>query len=262
MKCITRLLCPAFVSMLAMACPSQAQAVFGGTWKFDMAQSKFSPKPFTFYTSQGWYHCVSCEPPFDAAADGQEHPMTGQPFDAIAVTINDPQTITTVQKKDGKVIGEQTITVSSDEKTLNFKFIMHPPNADKPASFESVSKRQGALPAGVHATSGNWVMVKANGTENALLVTYKVDGDQITMTDPTGRTYIAKLDGSDNPVKGDPGWDTVSLKKIDDHTIEETDKFNGKPLEVVKMTVSGKTLTCVETDKPSDRVSTFVAKKQ
>lgn len=262
MKFIARVLSLASVSMLAIACSAYGQAGFAGTWKFDMSQSKFSPKPFTFYTSQGWYHCISCGPPFEAAADGQEHAISGQPFDAITVTITDPHTLTVVTKKAGKVNSEQSATVSADGKTLDYKFTIYQTNSDKPASWESVSKRVGTLPAGVHATSGNWVTLKASGNEDALLVTYKVDGDAITMTEPTGQTYTAKVDGSDNPVKGDSGWDTVSLKKIDDHTIEETDKFNGKAFGITKMTVSGKTMTCVETDKPSDRVSTYIAKKQ
>jgi hypothetical protein len=154
MKFISRVSSIVLVSMLAVACSAYAQAGFAGTWKFDMSQSKFSPKPFTFYTSEGWYHCVSCTPPFNVAADGQEHAVTGQPFDAVSVTITDPHTLAIVAKKGGKVIGEQTATVSADGKTLTYKFTMHPPNSDKPASWDSVSKRQGTLPAGVSRNVG------------------------------------------------------------------------------------------------------------
>jgi len=52
-----------------------------------------------------------------------------------------------------------------------------------------------------------------------------------------GDSYTAKLDGTDAPVKGAYGWDTVSLKLINDRTIEETDQFNGKVVAVSKMTV-------------------------
>ena len=41
---------------------AQAQSPFDGTWKTDLSQAKFSPKPLTFYISQGWYHCVTCDP--------------------------------------------------------------------------------------------------------------------------------------------------------------------------------------------------------
>ena len=32
------------------------------------------------------------------------------------------------------------------------------------------------------------------------------------MTNPTGQTYTAKLDGADAPMKGDPGITSVSVK--------------------------------------------------
>ncbi len=54
-----------------------------------------------------------------------------------------------------------------------------------------------------------------------MLTTYKTNGDELTMTSPTGETYTAKLDGNDYPVKGSYGWDAVSLKQINPHTIEE-----------------------------------------
>src|SRR5215831_930368 len=40
--------------------------------------------------------------------------------------------------------------------------------------------------------------------------------------------WTAKFDGKDYPVKGDANRDAVSLKKIDDHTLEITNKKAGK----------------------------------
>jgi hypothetical protein len=37
------------------------------------------------------------------------------------------------------------------------------------------------------------------------------------------------VDGKDYAVKGDPGGSVVSLKRVDDHTIVETTKRDGKP---------------------------------
>ena len=80
----------------------------------------------------------------------------------------------------------------------------------------------------------------------------------------TGETYTAKLDGSDAPVKGAYGYDTVSLKKINARSIEETDKRGGDVIDVSTMTVSpdGKKMTIVDTNKKTDRTSTYVATKQ
>ena len=59
----------------------------------------------------------------------------------------------------------------------------------------------------------------------------------------TANEWSGKFDGKDNPVKGDPNRDTAALKKIDDHTIEITNKKGGKVTTVTKITFSkdGKT---------------------
>jgi hypothetical protein len=116
----------------------------------------------------------------------------------------------------------------------------------------------------VHDTSGSWQIQKVTESENGTTVTYKTSGDEFSMSDPTGASYTAKLDGQDYPVKGAYGYDTVSLKKIDAHTIEETDKRAGKVTDVTKMTVSanGKTMTITDTSQPDGRVATFTATKK
>jgi hypothetical protein len=97
-----------------------------------------------------------------------------------------------------------------------------------------------------------------------LLTTYKTNGDEITMTSPTGESFTAKFDGNDYPVRGSYGWDAVSLKKINSNTIEETDKRDGTVTDLTTMTVSanGKTMSAVDTSKLTGRVSTYIATKQ
>jgi hypothetical protein len=256
----------ALIAMAALltAASSPAQSSFDGTWKTDLSKTKFSPKPLTFYTSAGWYHCVSCTPSFDVAADGQDHAVSGQSYDTISVTVLDAHTISVVAKKGGAVTFEQTRTASADGKTLTVKSTGHPVNGGSPTIFESTGKRSGTLPTGVHATSGNWIIERQSGSSNALLTTYKTNGDQITMTSPTGETYTAKFDGNDYPYRGAYSYDAVSLKQINAHTIEEIDKRNGNVIDDSTMTISanGKTMTVVETSKLSGRVTTFVATRQ
>jgi hypothetical protein len=252
------------VAALCAFTAAQAQSPFDGTWRTDLAKTSFSPKPIIFYISHDWYHCVSCTPPFDVAADGQDHAVAGQAYDTIAVTVVDDHTIKTVTKKGGRVIGEQTRKVSDDGKILTVETTQHPMNSDKPATFETKAKREAksAPHPDVHETSGDWVILNQKGSENALMTTYKVSGDSMTMTEPTGETYTAKFDGADYPVKGAYGWDSVSLKQIDAHTIEETDKRNGTVIDVSRMTVAGKSMTVVDHDKLTGRDSTYVATKQ
>ena len=50
--------------------------------------------------------------------------------------------------------------------------------------------------------------------------------------------WTAKFDGKDYAVKGDPDRHMVSLKKIDDNTIEVTNKKNGKVTNTMKIVVA------------------------
>ena len=96
-----------------------------------------------------------------------------------------------------------------------------------------------------------------------MMWSYKVSGDEITMSAPTGQTYTAKVNGPDVPMKGDPGVTSVSLKMMG-NTLEETDKRNGKVISVFKLTVAsdGKTAKAVAEDKLQNRTTEFEVMKQ
>jgi hypothetical protein len=252
------------VALLFAAAISGAQSPINGTWKTDISQTKFSPKPLIFYISQGWYHCVTCNPAYDAATDGQDHAVSGQSYDTIAISIVDPHTIAVTYKKDGKVISEQTRTVSADGKILNVHTTSHPKDSDKPLVFDAKGKRDGVLRPGVHATSGRWIVQQEKGSDEAYLTTYKVDGDQITMTSPDGENYTATLGGGDAPYKGAYGINAVSVRKLAPNKIEETFKRDGRVIDVATTTISpnGKSATVVDEDKLTGRTSTYVTNKQ
>lgn len=57
--------------------------------------------------------------------------------------------------------------------------------------------------------------------------------------------YSANYDGKDYKLTGSPTGDTVSLKRIDSHTTERTDKMGGKTVMSIRRAVSkdGKTFT-------------------
>lgn len=79
---------------------------------------------------------------------------------------------------------------------------------------------------------------KLKASENGLMTTYKRNGDDLTTPTPTGESYTAELDGKDYPVKGTYTCNSISLKGIDDRTIERTDKRDGKVIEVSRITVA------------------------
>jgi len=87
--------------------------------------------------------------------------------------------------------------------------------------------------------------------EATLTIESQADGLKFTIhgTDAEGKTvhmeFSPKYDGKDYPATGMPGADTISMKKIDDNTIETVSKKGGKPLITTKSVVSknGKTRT-------------------
>jgi hypothetical protein len=78
------------------------------------------------------------------------------------------------------------------------------------------------------------------------------------------QSYTAKLDGTDARYKGDPGIDTVSVKRLAANIIEETDKYKGEIISVTKSTVSadGKAMTSVVSNELVGATEEFVAVKQ
>lgn len=251
-------------AMLLVPAMLFAQSPFDGTWKTDLDKAKFSPKPIVFSVKGGMYDCSSCAPKINVKADGTDQPVTGQPFDMLSVKEVDPHTVQFVTKKNGKTVFEQTRTASDDGKTLKVKTTSYPPDSAQPITTESTLEREGKPATGINAISGSWKLTKANESDNGLLTTFKGSGDEMTMSEPTGTNWTAKFDGKESPVKGSYGSDSVSLKQINDRTIEVSYKRGGKLIEVDKMTVSadGKTMTTVSESKLTGRVSTFESAKQ
>jgi len=103
-----------------------------------------------------------------------------------------------------------------------------------------------------------------NVSSDQLTFTFSGQGDELTYKAGTGESYTAKLDGKDYPYNGDPGTTSVSLKQINDRTIEETDKRDGKAIYVTRMTISadGKTMTADGEDKLRGRSQKWTATKQ
>lgn len=68
-------------------------------------------------------------------------------------------------------------------------------------------------------------MVKIESVENGI----KVIVDTVDRAGkPRHYDYTVKYDGKDYPVTGDPSRDATAAKKIDDYTLEQISKKNGK----------------------------------
>jgi len=256
----------ASLTLLLLPILGMAQSGLSGTWKIKLDNAEFAKKPDVYLLQNGTYECKTCAPPIRVKADGQDHNVTGHPyFDSMSVKVVDDHSVEQTNKKNGKVVVTSKTTVSADGNTSSFEFSDSSATDKDPVTGKGEQTRVSKGPAGSHAISGSWRTTKLeNMSDNGLLITYKVDGDELSMATPTGQSYTAKLDGTDAPIKGDPGTTSVSVKRISDSVVEETDKRNGKVIGVYKMTVApdGKTLTVDVDDKLHGTTSKFTAEKQ
>jgi hypothetical protein len=251
---------------LLMPILAMAQSAIDGTWKVDLNQAQLPKKPDVFLLQDGMYHCKTCVPPIDVKADGQDQKVTGHPYyDTISVRVVDDRTVERTDKKDGKTVITSKTIVSPDGKSANFEFTDSSATNSDPVTGKGESARVEKGPAGSHAISGSWRTTKLESfSDNGLTFTYKVEGDSLTMTTPTGQSYTAKMDGTEAPYQGDPGTTSVSIRSMGKNTMEETDKRDGKVISVARMTVDsdGKTMKIDVNDKLRGSTSQFVAQKQ
>jgi hypothetical protein len=112
--------------------------------------------------------------------------------------------------------------------------------------------------------SGSWRINKVNEDESGRTTTYKSSADGMSLSTPMGESWTAKFDGKDYSIKGSYNVDSVSLRKVNDHTVEGTFKRDGKVIETDKMTVApdGKKMTTVSTSTLTNRTATYIDEKQ
>jgi hypothetical protein len=243
--------------LVALSMPSAvlAQSSFNGTWKLDVSTLPIPKKPYVWLLQDGTYQCKSCVPPINVKADGHDQFVAGQPYDTISVRIVDSRTVVLIEKKNDRVVSDETFAVSSNGDTATDEF----------ANWKVIMNRISKGPSGSHALSGSWQQVRMESiSDKGLLVTYTLQDDTLSMSRPSGQSYTASLDGADAPYTGDPGINRVSVRAAGVNTIEETDKLDGKITSVARMRVApdGKSMIVVLKNAQGRTTGQFTAKKQ
>jgi len=177
------------------------------------------------------------------------------------VRILDNHSVKFTMKKDGKTTFECIEAVSSDDGSMTEEFTntAEAETATGKAGFTRLA--QG--PPGSHTLSGKWSMQTVkNATSAGTLTTYQTIADGMKISDGSV-SYEVKFDGKDYPADGD-SHATVSLKLIDEYTLEEIDKQDGKVMTVARMTVSkdGKSMRVESSDKQRGSTMTYTAERR
>lgn len=244
------------------AAPAAAGAAsIDGTWKTDMSTLQLDAKPDQYLLKAGQFSCSTCTPPFTLAADGAMHAVDRPYADHMSVKVDDDHNVTRTNQKGGKTTGTSKYSVSADGNTLTVSF--NDTSGTKPVTGSYTETRVAPAPAGAHAVSGSWKQQAYNSvSDEGLTVTFKLDGDTLHMTAPTGQSYDATVGGPDVPIKGDIGGTTAAVTKSGDSLVE-TDKRNGKVISVTTMTPgSDGKLHVVNEDKQGGSTAKFDMNKQ
>jgi hypothetical protein len=261
-----RHLVPVAAALVAVAAPAHAQHAINGTWRFDPSTAKLSDKPERFEVRNGSFSCSTCTPTIRVAADGRFHRVPGHPYwDEIKVDASRPDSVAYEYRKGGKLVATSTETVSADGATLSSKSWSINNAAAKPIESASTSTRVEPATTGAHRASGGWRRATQSvATPDVTRLTFQVQGGVVTITEPTGETVTAKLDGPFAKNRGDVGGTEYAYTAPDDRVLVERSRRGGKPMSSGRYTVSpdGRTLTAVYTSARDGGVTTVTATKE
>ncbi|TAN06407.1 MAG: hypothetical protein EPN38_09220 [Rhodanobacteraceae bacterium] len=261
-----RLLIAGLALVLFVPVCAFAQSAFTGTWKMDPTTVHQSGQPLVMSLTNGMYHC-NCTPPINVKADGQDHAVTGHPgFNTVAIKVMNDHSIQETDKKDGKVVSSSTFTVASDGKTATSELTIYQ-NGSEIVNGKAAYGRVAKGAHGSNAVAGSWRLSHVVGASgNGLISTYKVDGKNISYSDPTGDSYTAEINGKAVPYTDGSGvtGTTVAVKREGKNTLRETFYRDGKVTRWDSMTVAadGKTMKTHGHNVKADRSMTFVSNKQ
>ena len=251
-------------SALLLLVPAAALASpFDGTWKTRTDSMKVTGKADQFQVVDGTYTCGSCVPEVKVKADGNDHAVTGHDYyDTVAVVVLSPSAIQVIQKQKGKQMFSETYTASTDGNTLNGKFQDY--SGTQVATGTFTETRRAAGPPGSHAVSGSWQpgdLTQAN--DAARTVAYQMTNDHFSMH-WNGQSYNAKFDGKEYPVHNDPGGTVVTVKKVNDNTVEETDHRQGKVTDEIRLAAAsdGKSIAVTDNDVIHHQIIAYTLDKQ
>jgi hypothetical protein len=129
------------------------------------------------------------------------------------------------------------VTADDDGSSRTIEAVEYAPNG-MVSRVTAKHRRVGPAPAGAHAVSGQWQMERlANIDEPLRTITFKGEGDQLSMTTPDGYSYKASFGGQPVVVTGDRNRSTVQLRRISANAFEETERRDGKVVGTATWTV-------------------------
>jgi hypothetical protein len=235
---------PAFL-LLPLACFAAGVAWAAndpmvGNWKLDSQKSRLIDEmKVTSLGGNKYSFDFGGGHPEAIVVDGTDQPgMSGTTYAVQAVS---PDEWTSVRKKDGRVELKAIWKLSKDGNTLHDDYTGIGDNG-KTIHLIYVYERRGAG----SGFAGDWVSTSAQVDTVYVVQVRPYEGDGLSIISPLeGVTKSIRFDGKDYPNTGSGVKTVSSAQRVNERTVELTDKLGGKVLGTQEITVSedGKTLT-------------------
>ena len=246
---------------LAGATLLAADASFVGKWKLNPDKSKFSGLQEKIEDLGGDKFKFSFGDDTETIVmDGKEYPAK---FGGMwSVKKEGPNSWKSVRTRDGKVTSTSTWTVSEDGQT--FTSTTDGTRVDG-STYKNVFKAKRI--AGTSGLAGTWEStdLKIGSPTEWEIAAY--EGDGLSFITPANKERLdLKFDGKDYPIKGPrvAEGSTASGKRIDQRTIEISNKLKGKLVSTDRTELSddGKTLTTTTSYPGVAKPETIVYERQ
>lgn len=220
-KCALRLL---LVVCLATGALAASNDPFLGEWKLNPSKSKLIDvmkvasvvgDKYAFDFGGGSAETI--------AVDGTDQP--GIAGTTLSVTNEGPDSWKVIRKKDGRILLTAFWKLSKDGNTLKDDYTEFGPDGSS-SNIKYVYQRT----AGTSGFAGTWE--GSSETMNAVIVLkiQAYEGDGLSFINSSGVTKNVKFDGKDYPNEGPNAraGSASTARRVNEDTLEMTDKFNGK----------------------------------
>jgi hypothetical protein len=213
---------------------------FVGQWKLNASETKFSDRMKVESAGGKKYVFDFGGGPETIVVDGTAQP--GISGTVLAVTEEAPRRWTVVRKANGRTLITARWTLSEDGMTLTDDFTQFAGNGSPMAMNYVYAKKNTAA-----GFAGDWVSSSTGRLTSAYVLRVQPwEKDGLSFVDPQmARTKNVKFDGKDYPNEGANAGATASIRRVDERTLEMTDKVDGRVVDTRQIVVSpdGKTLT-------------------
>jgi hypothetical protein len=227
----------AFAS-IAVGAAWAAENPFIGEWKLNSSLSRMPDEMKVESKGGNTYSFDFGGGAETIVADGTDQPG-GYGGTMLSVKPDAPDTWIVERKKNGRLLLRATWKLSKDGDTLTDYYREFDPDGST-ISMDYVYQRNG----GGSGFAADWQSVKETMNSPFVLQVKAYEGDGLSFIIPVEHdTKNVKLDGKDYPSEGSPS--SSSIRRVDDHTLEMTDKQGGKIVDTqeIKISPDGKRLT-------------------